>query len=306
MVNQLGKFVPGLADFTAPLRHLLRKDSAWYWDEAQQTAFQQVKEKLASPEILAHYNPNRQTVIAADASSTGLGAVLLQTQDNGQRRPICYISRSLSDAERNYAVIEKEALASTWACERLEEYVLGLRFTLETDHKPLVPLLTTTDLSKMPSRILRFRLRMMRYNPEVLHVPGKYQISADALSRAPVNSPNTLACKQALRMSYFEICFRTARGQRLVRGGQISVWVYGNSYGEPVCRLRTLKAKGLTIKLLRAVGLGNFKEFFCSLPSKEKNSYMANSAKKNHVCVGQPKIFLQIVDSPSLPVVQQI
>ena len=51
----------------------------------------------------------------------------------------------------------------------------------------------------------------MRYKPEVLHVPGKYQISADALSRAPVNSPNTLACKQALRMSYFEICFRTAR-----------------------------------------------------------------------------------------------
>ena len=99
MVNQLGKFVPGLADTTAPLRHLLRKDSAWYWEEAQQTAFQQVNERLASPEILAHYNPNRQTVIAADASSIGLGAVLLKTQDNGQRRPTCYISRSLSDAE---------------------------------------------------------------------------------------------------------------------------------------------------------------------------------------------------------------
>ncbi|XP_015748886.1 PREDICTED: uncharacterized protein K02A2.6-like [Acropora digitifera] len=190
MVNQLGKFVPGLADINAPLRQLLRKDSAWYWDEAQQRAFQKVKEKLASPEILAHYNPNRQTVIAADASSTGLGAVLLQKQDNGQRRPICYISRSLSEAERNYAVIEREALASTWACERLEEYVLGLRFTLETDHKPLVPLLTTTDLSKMPPRIVRFRLRMMRYNPEVLHVTGKCQISADALSRAPVSSRN--------------------------------------------------------------------------------------------------------------------
>ena len=167
MVNQLGKFVPGLADITAPLWHLLCKDIAWYWDEAQQTAFQQIKEKLASPEILAHYNPIRHTVIAADASSTGLGAVLLQTQDNGQRCPICYISRSVSDAERNYAVIEKEAVASTWACKRLEEYryVLGLRFILETDHKPLVPLLTTTDLSKIPPCILRFRLRMMRYNP---------------------------------------------------------------------------------------------------------------------------------------------
>ena len=95
MVNQLGKFVPGLANINAPLWQLLRNENAWYWDEAQQREFQQVKEKLASPDILAHYNPNRQTVIAADASSTGLGAVLLQKQDNGQRRPICYISRPL-------------------------------------------------------------------------------------------------------------------------------------------------------------------------------------------------------------------
>jgi len=191
IVNQMGKFVPDLADINAPLRQLLRKDSAWYWDEAQQTAFQRVKEKLTSPEILVHNNSNRQTVIAADALSTGLGAVLLQTQDNGQRRPICYISRSLSDAERNYAVIEKEALASAWACKRLGEYVPGLRFTLETDHKPLLPLVTTTDLSNMPPRILGFSLRMMRYNPEVFNAPGKCQISALALSHAPVNSPNT-------------------------------------------------------------------------------------------------------------------
>ena len=89
-------------------------------------------------------------------------------------------SKDLVMLKRNYAVIEKEALASIWAYERLEEYVLGLSFTLETNHKPLVPLLTTTALSKMPPRILRFRLRMMRYNPYVLHVPGKRQISADA------------------------------------------------------------------------------------------------------------------------------
>ena len=185
MVNQLGKFIPGLADLNEPLRQLLRKETTWYWGEAQQMAFQRVKEILVSPEVLAHYDPCRQTIIAADASSTGLGAVLLQTQDNGQRRPIYYISRSLTEAEKNYAVIEKEAHASIWACERLEEYVLGLSFTLETDHKPLIPLLTTTALSKMPPRLLRFHLRMMRYNPEVLRVPGKRQISADALSRAP-------------------------------------------------------------------------------------------------------------------------
>ena len=149
-VTELQRFV-GM-DINAPLQQLLHKDSAWYWDGAQQTSFQQVKEKLKSPEILAHYNPNRQTVIATDASSIGLEAVLLQTQDTGNRQChlIFHISRSLSDAERNYAVIEKEALASTWACKRLEEYVLGLRFTLETDHKPLVPLLLQLTCPRCP------------------------------------------------------------------------------------------------------------------------------------------------------------
>ena len=62
---------------------------------------------------------------------------------------------------------------------------------METDHKPLVPLLNTTELHKMPPRILRFRLRLTRYNLKVIHVQGKNQIIADALSRAPVNSLNS-------------------------------------------------------------------------------------------------------------------
>ena len=85
-------------------------------------------------------------------------------------------------------MIEKEALATTWACERFSDYILGLQFTFETDDKPLVLLLTTTELYKMPPRIQRFRLRLMRYSPEVVYVQGKSQITEDALSRAAVNS----------------------------------------------------------------------------------------------------------------------
>lgn len=110
---------------------------------------------------------------AADVPSTGLGAVIFHTQDNGQCLPICYISRSLSDAEGSYAVMEKEVLTSTWACKHLEEYYFGLRLNLETDQKPLAPLLTTTNLSKVPPQILPLPTRMMQYNPKVLHIPGK-------------------------------------------------------------------------------------------------------------------------------------
>ena len=95
---------------------------------------------------MACYDPSRPTVIAADASLNGIGAVLLQVQDDGNRRPISYASRSrsLSDAEKRYAVIEKEALAGVWVCEKFREYVVGMNFALETDHKPLQTLFNTT------------------------------------------------------------------------------------------------------------------------------------------------------------------
>ena len=189
MVNQLGKFIPGLAEMTEPMRQLLRKETAWYWGPHQQKSFQQVKEILISPRILAHYDPNHPTIIAADASSSGIGAVILQIQDDGKRRPISYASRSLNETEQRYAVIEKEALAATWACEKFSDYVMGLEFTLETDHKPLVPLLNSKELAKMPPRIQRFKLRMMRFNPTVMYVPGKLQVIADSLSRAPTGRP---------------------------------------------------------------------------------------------------------------------
>lgn len=203
MVNQLAKFMPGLAKINEPLRQLLKKDTVWRWDKPQQKAFEQVKRLLVSPDTLAHYDPNRPTTIAADASGHGLGAVLLQTQENGIRRAVAAASRSLNETEQRYATIEKEALAATWACDKFCDYVLGLKFKLETDHKPLVPLLSSTDLAKMPPRILRFRLRMMRFNPEVIYVPGKNQVTADALSRAPVHAPDAAEVKFILEVEVF-------------------------------------------------------------------------------------------------------
>ena len=189
MVNQLAKFLPNLAQINEPLRQLLRKDTSWVWDTPQETSFQEIKAMLTSTSVLAHYDPKAPSIVAADASQYGLGAVLLQKDAQGDRRPICFASRSLSDTEKNYAVIEKEALAATWACEKFRDYVLGTKFTLQTDHRPLVPLLSSTNLSKLPARILRFRLRLMRYTPDVEYIQGKHQKTADALSHAPVCKP---------------------------------------------------------------------------------------------------------------------
>ncbi len=123
--------------------------------------------------MLALYNPKAETVLSADASSYGLGAVLLQTQTTGEVKPVVYISSRQSPTEGRYAQIEKEALAFMWACERLNDYLVGIRFCIQTDHKPLVPLFSTKHVEDLPIRVQRFRLRMMRFDFDIVHVPGK-------------------------------------------------------------------------------------------------------------------------------------
>ena len=92
----------------------------------------------------------------------------------------------MSETETRYAQIKKEALAITWACEKFATYILGKHISIETDHKPLVPLLGSKHLDNLPPRLLRFRLRLMRFSYSIQHVPGKLLYTADTLSRAPL------------------------------------------------------------------------------------------------------------------------
>ena len=92
----------------------------------------------------------------------------------------------MTDTERRYAQIEKEALATAWALEHWADLLIGMQFRVETDYLPLVPLLSTKLLNELPIRIQRFRMRLMRYSFSIVRVPGKYLYTADALSRAPL------------------------------------------------------------------------------------------------------------------------
>ena len=129
MINQLGKFSPNLSEISKPLRELLSPKKAWVWGPDQTRAFEEIKEELTRPTVLALYNPCAPTKVSADASSFGLGAVLLQQPTEKEEwKPVAYASRSMTETETRYAQIEKEALATTWSCEKFSNYLLGQRF----------------------------------------------------------------------------------------------------------------------------------------------------------------------------------
>ena len=179
------KFIPNLASLTEPLRALLSKKNEWCWGPMQDQAFQKIKESLSDSPVLKLFDPALATKVSADSSSYGLGAVLSQ-KHHGEWSPVAYASRSLTATERRYAQVEKEALASTWACERFSDYIIGKDIILETDHKPLISLLDMKDIDQLPARIQRMRMRLMRFAYTTVHVPGKNLNTADTLSRAPL------------------------------------------------------------------------------------------------------------------------
>ena len=164
MVNQLGKFVPHLGEKTKPIRDLLCMKNEFLWGLTQQDAFEKLKKELASTPVLAHYDPAKKTILSADASSYGLGAVLLQEQETGVRKPVAYASRSMTSSEQLYGQIEKKVLATTWACEKFNDYILGKDILIETDHKLLVPLFGSKNLDELPPKIQRFKMRLMKYS----------------------------------------------------------------------------------------------------------------------------------------------
>lgn len=179
MATYLAKFIPNFSQLAAPLRVLLEKNTAWHWDMPQQTSFAKLKQVITNAPILKYYDVNKDVTIQVDASPNGLGAVLLQDE-----RPVAYASRSLSQAQQNYAQIEKEMLAITFGCERFHDYIFGKKLvTVHSDHKPLEFILKK-PLYQAPQRLQRMILRTQKYSINVQYKPGKEVVIADTLSRA--------------------------------------------------------------------------------------------------------------------------
>ncbi|KAM7281966.1 uncharacterized protein ISCGN_002124 [Ixodes scapularis] len=239
MATYLGRFVPHLSDLLHPLSSLLSSKVDFVWDHPQQKAFTKWKEILSTCPVLGIYDANKRSIVSADASSYGLGAVLRQEQEDGSYRVIAYASRTLTETEKRYAQIEKEGLALTWAFEKFRDYIVGTHFVLETDHKPLISLFGSKSLDDLTPRLQRLRMRLMRYSFEVVHVPGKELQAADSLSRSP------LPQRQDREMQEEIDCFIRHIETSLPATQTSLQWITAEQNKDPVCqRLASYSHKG--------------------------------------------------------------
>ncbi|KAJ1173097.1 hypothetical protein NDU88_004938, partial [Pleurodeles waltl] len=106
----------------------------------------------------------------------------------GEEKAIAFASRSLKDAEQNYSVIEREALACSWAIKHFKFYLWGLPFVVRTDHKPLIQIFSSKKNEDLSPRIKRWVEGLLDYNFQVEYIPGTRNCVADFLSRAPIDS----------------------------------------------------------------------------------------------------------------------
>ena len=177
--NYFRQFVPGFAVLAKPLTALCSPKVAFGWGKEQEEAFQAIKEAAMRSPLLAFIDYSRPLVLRTDASTLGIGGVLLQLNEHhGKEVPIAFVSKAFNDVERKWSTIEQEAFAIYYCVKQLAHYLHGHKFVIETDHRNLTYMYRSTT-----PKVVRWRLALLDHDYEVRHLPGKENVVADALSR---------------------------------------------------------------------------------------------------------------------------
>ena len=133
----------------------MRKDVPFLWEERHKGCFEKLKTVIRQDSTLTYFNTTEMPVLQTDASLKGLGAALIQN-----KKPIAYTPKSLTDAEKRYAYIERELLAIVFGVQRFHIYLYGRQFKVLTDHKPLVMILQK-PLTSAPPRLQRMIIKLI-------------------------------------------------------------------------------------------------------------------------------------------------
>ena len=167
LANFYGRMIPDFATRVLPLNEIRKEEFKWEMEE-QNAAFKNIKNELCANPLVQLYSLTKEATVTTDAPEKAIGGVLSQ-----EGYPVIYVSKKLSQAEQNYSNFEREALAIVFVVTRLKQFLLGRRFTLQTDNKPLKYLFTPDEeIPKTASaRITRWAIALMGFNFELKYAP---------------------------------------------------------------------------------------------------------------------------------------
>ncbi|KAL4584860.1 hypothetical protein LXL04_009470 [Taraxacum kok-saghyz] len=169
------RFIEGFSKIAVPLTQLTKKETKFEWNEKRQEAFETFRGKLCEAPVLALPEGTEDFVVFSDASSHGLGCVLMQ-----RGKVIAYASMQLKDAETRYPTHDLELAAIVFALKIWRHYLYGTKCKLYTDHKSLQYVFTQKDLNMRQRRWIEL---INDYDCEIIYHEGKANVVADALSR---------------------------------------------------------------------------------------------------------------------------
>ena len=192
MITFNARFMPSLSTMLHPLYQLLHNDTPWKWTSTCQQAFNKAKLSVSQAPVLVHYDVSKPIKLYCDASPYGVGACMMHVID-GKEHPVAYASRTLTPAEKNYAQLEREALAIVFGVKKFNQYLYGRQFILVTDHQPLCKLFGHKEGTRplAAARMQRWSLILSTYCYKIEYIPGSLNKCADCLSRLP--HPSTSA-----------------------------------------------------------------------------------------------------------------
>lgn len=182
-VNFYHKYIPQATKTLEPFHRLLRKDTPFVWSEECQSTFEKLKSYLMTAPALAIFDPALPTTIYSDASIVGVGAILKQRQPNGEEKPVAFFSKKLSEAQKKKKAIYIELIAVLEAIKYWRFWLIGRKFRVVTDHKPLANLNLKARTDEELGDISNY---LLQYDFEIEYRPGENNGEADCLSRNPV------------------------------------------------------------------------------------------------------------------------
>ena len=174
-------FVPAFANITLPITSLLKKNTSFIWSDKCQQALEYLKEIFCNKLLLQFPDPNKPYILYTDASNNTYSGILCQPVNSDRDiRPVAYFSGTFTAQNKSWCVTEKEAYAILKSVQHFDYYLQGMKYTLCCNHKPLEPFLTR---GMKIAKLDRWVMLLQEYDIAFVHIKGKDNILADALSR---------------------------------------------------------------------------------------------------------------------------